>query len=76
MNERIKEILTQCQQESIDGPEYPHWTDLEKFAELIVRQFDRILVNEYLDCVGENDTKSQVRIDRLRERVKEYFGVE
>jgi hypothetical protein len=38
MNKRLTELLGQCQQESIDGPEYPRWTDLEKFAELIVRE--------------------------------------
>lgn len=38
MNKRIQEILVQCQHESIDGPECPRWTDLEKFAELIVQE--------------------------------------
>lgn len=33
--ERIRELLVQCQQESIDGPEYPRWTDQQKFAELV-----------------------------------------
>jgi hypothetical protein len=48
----------------------------EKFAELMVEEFDLILANEYLDCVGENDKKSQFRVARLRKRVEEYFGVE
>ena len=88
MNERIREIAKQAY--IADASKLPNWkfkpeTEFllkqlggfnEKFAELMVEQFDRILVNEYLDCVGENDTKSQFRIDRLRERVKEYFGVE
>ena len=88
MNDRIREIAKQAY--IADASKLPNWkfkpeTEFllkqlggfnEKFAELMVEQFDRILVNEYLDCVGENDTKSQFRIDRLRERVKEYFGVE
>lgn len=43
MNEQIREILSQCQLESIDGPEYPRWTDLEKFAELIVKRCTSVL---------------------------------
>jgi hypothetical protein len=47
-----------------------------KFAELMVEEFDLILANEYLDCVGENDKKSQFRVARLRKRVEKYFRVE
>ena len=55
MNERIKEILVQCQHESIDGPEYPRWTDLEKFAELIVRMCADAadMYEGKSDCVGD-----------------------
>ena len=70
MNERIRELI-----EKAEDPEHGFIIP-EKFAELMIEQFDRILVNEYLDCVGENDKKSQFRIDRLRNRIKEYFGVE
>ena len=38
MNERIRELLAQCTQESIDGPFATPYVDQEKFAELIVRQ--------------------------------------
>lgn len=48
MNKRISELLAQCQAESIDGPEYPRWTDQEKFAELIVKECAR-LVDEHYD---------------------------
>ena len=55
MNERIKEILVQCQHESIDGPEYPRWTDLEQFAELIVRMCADAadMYEGKSDCVGD-----------------------
>ena len=69
MNERIREILTQCQQESIDGPEYPHWTDFEKFAELIVRECVRYFNEEY-----ERDFATSWRED-LSKGMKEHFGV-
>ena len=49
--------------------------DLERFAEKIVKKFDDILVLEHLDCVGNQDKQAAQRIDRLREKVKTYFGV-
>ena len=77
MKERLREIAEQA------GRGQERWNTtaqfesfLEKFAELMIEKFDLILANEYLDCVGENDKKSQSRIDRLRSRVKEYFGVD
>lgn len=85
MNERIKKLAVKAQiyftydrgpgtDNELQAAEITQ-SDFEKFAELMVEQFDLILVNEYLDCVGENDKKSQFRVDRLRKRVKEYFGV-
>lgn len=55
MNERIQQLLAQCQQESIDGPEYPRWTDQAKFAELII--------DECLGVVGEQRRRSLDRGD-------------
>ena len=86
MNERIRELAVKAQiyftydrgpgtDNELQAAEITQ-SDFEKFAELMVERFDLILVNEYLDCVGENDEKSQFRVDRLRKRVKEYFGVE
>jgi hypothetical protein len=86
MNERIRKLAVKAQiyfsydrgpgtDNELQAAEITQ-SDFEKFAELMVEQFDLILVNEYLDCVGENDKKSQFRVDRLRKRVKEYFGVE
>lgn len=61
MNKRIQELLIQCQHESIDGPEYPRWTDLEKFAELIV-----------WECAK---TIEDVHSKDLGDYLKEVFGV-
>jgi len=65
MNERIKEILSQCQLESIDGPEYPRWTDLEKFAELIVAECMQV-ANTYQNRGGN------IYVDN---KIAEHFGV-
>jgi hypothetical protein len=79
MNERIKELAEQA-----TGKEY--WSnvqnkyvrdfDKEKFAEMLVKKFDDILVLEYVDCIGNQDKQAEERIERLREKVKTYFGVE
>ena len=50
--------------------------DKQKFAELIIKKVDDILVLEYLDCVGNKDKLAAERIQRLQEKVKTYFGVE
>lgn len=44
-----------------------------KLIDLIVNEFDIILTNEFLDCVGSKDKKSEKRIERLRARVKNIF---
>ena len=67
MNERIRQLLAQCQQESIDGPEYPHWTDQEKFAELII--------NECLSVVGEQRRRSLDRSDLLSAHIIQQTAI-
>jgi hypothetical protein len=64
MNKRLTELLGQCQQESIDGPEYPRWTDLEKFAELIIKE-----------CITVGNADGR-QIDYNRDwRIFTHFGV-
>ena len=72
MNERIREILTQCQQESIEGPEYPRWTDFEKFAELIIRECAESLWTE--ECY--NSDLALEEFEKNSKKIKEHFGVE
>jgi hypothetical protein len=80
MNERITLLAEQAgliagKHDDLDFKK--NLTDKEKkFAELIVKKFDDILVLEHLDCVGNRDKQAEERIERLRERVKTYFGVE
>ena len=75
MNERIKEILSRCQLESIDGPEYPRWTDLEKFAELIVRECVSIVAKRKDHAIDDgwnvDEAMSMAEMD-----LEEHFGVE
>jgi hypothetical protein len=48
----------------------------KRFAELIVKKFDDILLLEWLDCIANDDKKSVLLLDRIREKTKTYFGVE
>ncbi len=66
MNERIKELAKSVQCER-------HWTeeDIEKFAELIIRECCDVLQTETIrhDGYGYNQ-------GFLHKKIKEYFGVE
>ncbi len=65
MNKRIRELLAQCTQESIDGLFANPYVDQEKFAELLVRECIQIVnVNgSNLECEIVSD-------------IKKHFGVE
>ena len=49
--------------------------ELDKFAELIVKKFDDILLLQQLDCIGNHDKKSAELIEKIRLNTKTYFGV-
>lgn len=74
MNERIQELIGQCidQRWTVTGPMF----DKEKFAELIVKKFDDILLLQQLDCIGNHDKQSAELIEQIRDKTKTYFGVE
>ena len=69
MNQRIKELLAQCTQESIDGPFANPYVDQEKFAKLIVRE-----------CAGIYDKIDNGNLhmgtDNYLEALQKHFGVE
>jgi hypothetical protein len=77
MNERIKKLAEQAFIITTDG-KIGHVNNymVEKFAELMIKKFDGILLLEYIDCVGEQDKQAADRIARLRGKVEAYFGVE
>ena len=84
MNERTLELAKQAGlkvESFMTNPPKPFQIlgsteQFEKFAELMVKKFDDILVLEYLDCVGNKDKQAAERVQRLQEKVKTYFGVE
>jgi hypothetical protein len=76
MNERIQELLEQCQIETygVNGELLEIGFDAEKFAQLIV--------GECMACsiwVGKNNTNTVEPIHTayaINQRIKEHFGVE
>jgi len=72
MNERYEHLMAQAWIEF--APDAKAVT--KRFAELIVKKFDDILLLEWLDCIANDDKKSVLLLDRIREKTKTYFGVE
>jgi len=64
MNERIRELESQCWEPRQYGPA---WFDSEKFAELIVR--------ECIDCLKPL-SRNHSMVGAAQDTIKEHFGVE
>jgi hypothetical protein len=80
MNERIIELANEANKDigytfKMEEAKQLHEL-MEKFAELMVKKFDDILLLQYLDCIGNRDEKSAELIEWLRGKTKTYFGVE
>lgn len=70
MNKRIMELMDQCE-EPYSTPEVPCW-DMEKFAELIVKECaGRIKLQQQMDEVTEAWVYTA-----LQEDLREHFEVE
>ena len=72
MNERIKELEAQCWEPRQYGPA---WFNSTKFAELIVRECSKVIVNGgYRNpAFGE---KHQLTPPEIAKMIREHFGVE
>ena len=64
MNERIQELMDQCEEE-YSTQNYPCW-DMEKFAELIVRECAGLVQGVPTDTMGYHTAD---------QKIKEHFGV-
>lgn len=68
MNERIKELIAECETTYVDWLGRKHVEfDKEKFAELIVRECRVIVSENFHEC------STASKMDRI---IKEHFGVE
>jgi len=72
MNERIKELLEQCQIETygVNGELLEFGFDAEKFAELIVKECADIAKHHVMNISTYADA------DFVDEQIKQHFGVE
>jgi hypothetical protein len=77
MNERIKELASQCWDLRLDGRHF----DQEQFAELIVREcIDKIETHRIPvgnSAAGEMACEwTYAALKEIRDEIKEHFGVE
>ena len=83
MNERIKQLAEQAKIDYDLRPEIaraPVWIgtdeELAKFAELIVRECSRVIVNGGYWSGGPIGPKRQCTPPEIAQMIKEHFGVE
>ena len=77
MNERIYELAEQCTTSCIDGRGVElNEIDVEKFAELIVRECMTTVLKESKWYWDKDEFESSNAIQNVARRLKEHFGVE
>ena len=77
MNERIRELAEQCQIETygVNGELLEIGFDAEKFAELIIRECAKVIINGGYWSGGPVGPKRQCTPPEIAEMVKDVFGV-
>jgi hypothetical protein len=79
MNERIKLLASQCYSTGPMGkdgwPEYTKFNE-EKFAELIVQECSKVIVNGGYWSGGPLGPKRQCTPPEIATMIKQHFGVE
>ena len=74
MNERIRELESQCWEPRQYGPA---WFNSTKFAELIVRECVKLCEHESNDDeYDQYDIGQSVKAENIKTAIKEHFGVE
>jgi hypothetical protein len=71
MNERLQELADQCHHRYSQ-----HNIDLEKFAELIVREMCQVINADCELQYGEGVITNLGGLNQARELIKQHFGVE
>ena len=77
MNKRIKQLAEQCQIETygVNGELLEIGFDAEKFAELIIRECAKVIINGGYWSGGPVGPKRQCTPPEIAEMVKDVFGV-
>lgn len=76
MNERIKELALQAGFKTDRIGHLFGGDDIEKFAELIVRECNKVIVNGGYWSGGPLGPKRQCTPPEIAQMIKEHFGVE
>lgn len=72
MNERLKALLVQCTQESIDGQFANPYVDQEKFAELIIKECADIALKS--GNIANKNISAKVESERIYHKIMDHFG--
>lgn len=72
MNERLKALLVQCTQESIDGQFANPYVDQEKFAELIIKECADIALKS--GNIANKNISAKIESERIYHKIMDHFG--
>ena len=72
MNDRIRELASQCWDRRLDGMHF----DQEKFAELIVKECVHVALKDALPDWGNQASEANAQCVKIASDLKKHFGVE